>query len=230
MAERTGLYPLKTINSESADSLISEVSERIKLGVESGEFPFSSENTFRFLFTWQLGFVLGFPPEYRFDFEWNAYENLDTEDTFLDLLIYTDPSFKIALEFKLPKSSPSHKTNQTQTRAKILRDISRLSYLVNNDINSIRLGYFLCATNEGPYIAEGSKSKGMQYKTYHGTVYPPGHVVPKDAGPNGIDRELPFPRHEIKFEWQEFEQKGVLSDRVAPRGKFAWLMPIKVFA
>ena len=123
---------MDTLNLGSADSLILEVSERIKVGVESGEFPFSSESTFRFLFTWQLGVVLGFPPEYRFDFEWSAYEALDTEDTFLDLLIYTDPSFKIALEFKLPKSSPSHKTNQTQTRAKILRDISRLSYLVNN--------------------------------------------------------------------------------------------------
>jgi hypothetical protein len=227
MAERTGLYPLKTINSESADSLISEVSERIKFGVESGEFPFPSESTFRFLFTWQLGFVLGFPLEYRFDFEWNAYETLDTEDTFLDLLIYTDPSFKIALEFKLPKSSLHHKTNQPQMRAKIIRDISRLNFLVYNGINSVHLGYFLCATNEGPYIAEGHKSKGVQYKTYHGTVYSPGYVIPKDDGPNGIHRELLFPKHEVKFEWQEFEQRGV---RVAPRGRFAWLKPIKVFA
>jgi hypothetical protein len=221
---------LKTINSESADSLISEVSEHFKLGVESGEFPFSSESTFRFLFIWQLGSALGFPPEYRFDFEWNAYESLDTEDNFLDLLVYTDPNFKIGLGFKLPKSSPSHKTNQTQTRAKILRDISRLSYLVNNGINSIRLGYLICATNEGPYIAEGRKSRGGHYKTYHGTIYPPGHVIPKDNGPNGVNRELFLSRHEIRFEWQGFEQKGVLSDRVSPRGRFAWLKPIKVFA
>lgn len=220
----------KAIDSESADSLVLEVVEGFKLGVESGEIPLSSESTFRFLFAWQLGFTLGFPQQYRFDFEWNAYEALDTEDTFLDLLVYTDPSFKIAVEFKLPKSSLSHKTNQTQTRAKILRDISRLSYLVNTGTNSIRLGYFLCATNEGPYIAEGRKSKGVQYKTYHGTTYPPGHVIPRDDGPNGIDRELIFPNHEVRFEWQEFQQKGVLSDRVSPRGRYAWLKPIKVFA
>ncbi|MGH7147073.1 MAG: hypothetical protein ACREIJ_04130 [Nitrospiraceae bacterium] len=218
------------IRLESADSLILQVSERIRAGVESGELPFSSEDTFRFLFAWELGRILSFPQEYHVDFEWNAYDSLDTEDTFLDLLVYTDPKFKIALEFKLPKSSLVHKTNQTQTRAKILRDISRLSYLVNAGVNSICLGYFLCATNEGPYIAEGRKSKGLQYKTYHGAMYPPGFVIPKAEGPNGINRALPFPKHEIKFEWQGFEQKGAHSDRVGPKGKFAWLKPIKVFA
>ena len=66
------------IEPVSADSLILQVSERIKGGVEAGSLPFSSENTFRFLFAWELGRILGFPQEYRFDFEWNAYESLDT--------------------------------------------------------------------------------------------------------------------------------------------------------
>ena len=218
------------IEPQSVDSLILQASKCIKDGVESGELPFSSESTFRFLFAWELGRILRFAQEYRFDFEWNAYDSLDTEDTFLDLLVYTDPKFKIALEFKLPKSSLTHKTNQTQTRAKTLRDISRLSYLVNQGLNSIRVGYFLCATNEGPYVIEGHKSKGLQYRTYHGTLYPVGTVIPKDDGPNGISRALPLPKHEIKFEWQGFEQKGSLSDRVSPTGKFMWLKPIKVWA
>lgn len=219
-----------SLTPESADSLMFQVSTRIKAGVESGELPFSSKNTFRFLFAWELGRLLGFPAAYHVDFEWNAYESLDTEDTFLDLLVYTDPKFKIALEFKLPKSSLAHKTNQTQTRAKILRDISRLSYLVNTGVNSVGLGYFLCATNEGPYIAKGRKSKGLQYETYHGTTYPAGAVIPKDEGSNGINRDIHLPKHEIKFEWEGFQEKGVLSDRVAPKGKFAWLRPIKIFA
>jgi len=218
------------IELTSADSLIFQVSERIKAGVESGTLPFSSENTFRFLFAWELGRALNFARDYQFDFEWNAYDSLDSEDTFLDLLVYTDPQFKVALEFKLPKSSSTHKTNQTQTRAKILRDISRLSYLVSNRINAIQLGYFLCATNEGPYIAEGRKSKGLQYRTYHEVVYPPEFVIPRDDGPNGINRDLSFPKHEVRFEWQDFEQKGALSERVGPKGKFCWLKPIKVWA
>lgn len=216
------------IDLASADSLILQASERIKAGVEAGSLPFSSESTFRFLFAWELGRALNFSQDYHFDFEWAAYNLLDTEDTFLDLLVYTNPQFKIALEFKLPKSSATHKTNQTQTRAKILRDISRLSYLVDNGVNSIRLGYFLCATNEGPYIAEGRKSKGLQYRTYHGTVYPPGTVIHKDEGLNGIGRDLPFPKHEIKFEWQGFELARTLSDRVVSKGKFVWLKPIKI--
>src|SRR5438309_4053094 len=175
------------IGSETADRLILEAFENIRKRVEADNAPLSSEDTFRFLFAWELGRILEFASDYRFDFEWNAYSELDSEDTFLDLLVYTDPNFKIALEFKLPKSSKEHKSNQTQTRAKIIRDISRLSYLVQNGINSVRLGYFLCATDEGPYIAEGRKTVNTQYKTYHGTVYSPGTIVSKGEGRNGID-------------------------------------------
>lgn len=217
------------IERATADELIMRVSESIRSGTESGRFPLSSESTFRFLFAWELGRTLEFPREYRFDFEWNAYSSLDTDDTFLDLLVYTDPSFKIALEFKLPKSSALHQSNSTQTRAKICRDISRLSYLAQNAINSIQLGFFLCATDESSYLTEGRKSSNVQYKTYHGTVYESGTIIPKGKPPNGIARDLPFPRHELRFEWQGIEDKGVLTDRLRPKGKFAWLVPIKIW-
>lgn len=218
------------IEPDTVDDLILCVSDSIKSGVESGGFPLSSESTFRFLFAWELGRVLDFSPEYRFDFEWNAYSSWDTDDTFLDLLVYTDPSFKIALEFKLPKSSARHQSNSTQTRAKICRDISRLSYLVRDGLNSVRMGYFLCATDEGSYVKEGRKSSNVHYRTYHGTVYNPGIVIQEGTPPNGIARKLPFPKHEVRFEWQEIESKGVLTDRVGPKGRFAWLKPIKVWA
>ena len=218
------------IDCNTADDLISQVNESIRAGVESGDLPLSSESTFRFLFAWELGRTLKFAPEYRFDFEWNAYSSSDGDDTFLDLLVYTDPSFKIALEFKLPKSSALHQSNSTQTRAKICRDISRLSYLVQQRLNSIHLGYFLCATDEGSYLAEGHKSSNVQYKTYHETVYNSGFIIPKGEPPNGIARELPFPGHEVRFEWQGIERKGVLTDRIGPKGRFAWLKPIKVYA
>ncbi len=215
---------------ETADHLILEAFENIRKRVEVDKAPLSSEDTFRFLFAWELGRILEFASDYRFDFEWNAYSELDSEDTFLDLLVYTDPNFKIALEFKLPKSSKKHKSAQTQLRARIIRDISRLSHLVRNSINAIHLGYFLCATNEGPYIAEGHKTANPQYKTYHGTVYHPGAIVPKGEGSNGIHRELLMPNHEVRFEWEGIDHVGILTDRIAPTGSFAWLKPIKVWA
>ncbi len=216
------------IEPDTVDDLILRAGDSIKSGVESGNLPLSSESTLRFLFAWELGRALGFSPEYRFDFEWNAYSSLDTDDTFLDLLVYTDPNFKIALEFKLPKSSTLHQSNSTQTRAKICRDISRLSYLVQHGLNQVRTGYFLCATDEGSYLTEGRKSSNVQYKTYHETVYRPGTVISSGTPPNGIARELPFPKHAVRFEWQEIEPKGVLTDRFGPKGRFAWLKPIKV--
>ena len=73
--------------------------------MESGEIPLSSEATFRFCFTWELGRILGFAPEFKFDFERELYTSLHSSDKFLDLLVWTDPNFKVALEFKLPKGS-----------------------------------------------------------------------------------------------------------------------------
>jgi hypothetical protein len=187
--------------------------------------PLSSESSFRFLFAWELGRAIEFSCDYRFDFEWNAYSSLDSEDTFLDLLVYTDPSFKVALEFKLPKSSDLHMTNSTQTRAKICRDISRLSYLVREHLNSIRVGYFLCATDEGAYLTEGRKTSNVQYKTYQGVVYEPNAIIPAGKPPNGIARNLLFPNHTVRFEWE-----GIEPTRRQITGRFAWLTPIRVSA
>jgi len=198
---------------------------RIRQNVESDISPLSSEGTFRFLFAWELGRAIEFSPDYRFDFEWNAYSDLDSEDTFLDLLVYTDPTFKVALEFKLPKSSYPHMTNSTQTRAKICRDISRLSYLVRKQLNSIRLGYFLCATNEGVYLTEGRKTTNPQYRTYHESTYEPNTIIPKGGLPNGIPRELAFPNHAVRFEWEGVK---TIQSRLRITGKFAWLTPIRV--
>ena len=60
-------------------------------------------------------------------------------------------------------------------------------------------------------------------------VYPPGAIVPKGEEPNGIPRDLQFPNHEVRFEWEGIERKGVLSDRMGPKGRFAWLKPIKIW-
>lgn len=215
-----------TINSKTADSLISQTWKNLQAKVESGGTPLSSEKTFTFLFALELGRILKFTNKYQFDFEWNAYSDLDSDDTFLDLLVYTNPDFKLAIEFKLPKKSNGHGSNSTQTRAKICRDISRLNYLVVKRHNSIRIGYFLCATNESSYIAKGNKSSNLQYETYNKTIYKPEHVIPSGKPPNGITRRLHFPNHEVCFEWEGVAYPS--KQRATIKGQFAWLKPIKV--
>lgn len=149
----------KNITADSTQGLILDAFAGVQELVESGETPLSSEAALRFLFAWQLGRLLDFSDAYRFDFEWNAYSALDTDDTFLDLLVFTDPSYKVAFEFKLPKSSGLHGSNSTQTRAKICRDISRLSYLVRSDINSIRVAYFIYATDRVAISLRAARSQ-----------------------------------------------------------------------
>ncbi len=215
------------ISSSTIDPLVTSILTQIRSLVETDHVPLSSETTLRFLFAWQFGRALAFPKEYCFDFEWNAYSALDTDDRFLDLLIYTDPRFKVAFEFKLPKSSSRHQTNSTQTRAKICRDISRLHYLVENKINFIHVGYFLFATDELAYLEEGRKTTNVHYRTYQGTVYQPGTIISKGKSPNGLSRSLPFPGHEVRCEWEGLNKHR---GRLKLERRFAWLNPIKVWA
>lgn len=217
---------ITTINSNTADLLISQAWKSLQAKVELGNTPLSSEKTLTFLFALELGRILKFTSKYKFDFEWNAYGGLDSDDTFLDLLVYTNPDFKIAIEFKLPKTSKAHGSNTTQTRAKICRDISRLNYLATKSLNSICVGYFLCATNERSYILKGNKSSNLQYETFNQKSYSPKHVIPSGKLPNGITRKLQFPNHEVCFKWEGVDYT---QQRANIKGQFAWLEPIKVF-
>lgn len=219
------------LSPDSVDEVVRLAFENIRNGVALGEIPLNSETTFRFLFAWELGRVLGFHKDYRFEFERDLYSGLDTKDKFLDLLVWTASQFKVALEFKLPKAtSKLSGSNSTAMRARICNDIARLSCLVQNSIENIKVGYFICATNEWSYLKEGGKETNRQYGTYHGTVYGPASVIRKGSGRNGIDRDLQFPNHEVRFEWETINEHKLFDHRMAPSNIFAWLNPIKVYA
>ncbi|MBU6435572.1 MAG: hypothetical protein KGS09_20785 [Nitrospirae bacterium] len=216
-----------TISDSTVDDLIPRAFQNIRTGVEAGKIALSSELTLRFLFVWELGRLLGFSDLYRFDFEVEAFSDTDTDDRFLDLLVWTEPEYKVACEFKLPKRGTSG-SNTTQARAKMCRDISRLSYLVRKGVFSIKAGYFLCATNEGSYLTAGRKEQNLQYKVHHRMVYPPGAVLPPREHRNGIPRPLQFPNHEVAFIWEGIRETGIIVKRLTPEGRFAWLRPVRV--
>ena len=83
------------IDETDADELVFRANARIRELVESGEAQLSSEATYRSAFAWELGRLLNFSPEYRFDVEYPAFDDLDTDDRFLDLLTYTDPQGRV---------------------------------------------------------------------------------------------------------------------------------------
>jgi hypothetical protein len=220
--------PRVDLTESSVDDLTYRAFDSVRTVVETGGANLSSENTFRFLFAWELGRLLEFAPSYRVDFDAVVFARAETDDRFLDLLVWTDPRYKIAYEFKLPTRRTSG-SNTPQTRAKICRDIARLTYLVMNEAFSVKVGYFLCATNEGSYLVQGNKKEHLQYRTHHGVVYQPGIILEAGQLPNGIPRPLAFPQHEIRFIWEGMKETGVLSQRLAPKGKYAWLRPIKIY-
>lgn len=214
------------IDANNVDQLVTTAFANIRNEVESGVRPLASEHTLRLLFTWELGRLLNYDPSYTFDLEWQAFGDIDGKDTFLDLLVWTDPEFKLAVEFKLPKRSPTGSNSPiTNTRAKMCRDVSRLSHLVRNDINGIKLGYFLAAVNEPSYLIEGRKKVNAHYRVFHGATYEAGVVLEAGKGSNAVHRPLPFPDHPIVFRWDGFRPIGARADIT---GRFAWLEPIRV--
>ena len=171
----------------------------------------SSEKTLVFSFMMELDKLL---PNVKFDFEYQAYNDISGKDKFLDLLIYLEENYKVALEFKLPKSINGNNSNQTETRKNIYRDILRLNYLIENRVNNIKKGYFLCGVNEAAYLNKGTATKYKECQVYN------GHVIKVEL-PLNIDEfnELPQLTKELKFKWTNIKN----SNKNTVAGKFAWL-------
>lgn len=132
----------------------------------------------------------------------------------LDLLIYLEEEYKVALEFKLPKSINGNNSNQTETRKNIYRDILRLNYLIKNEVNNIKKGYFLCGVNEAAYLNPGTANIYKECQVYDGRVI-------KVGVPLNIDEfnELPQQTKELKFKWTNIK----VIDKNTVAGKFVWL-------
>jgi len=180
--------------------------------VEDDGYPMSSEKTLVFSFMMELYKLL---PNIKFDFEYQAYNDISGKDKFLDLLIYLEEDHKVALEFKLPKSINGNNSNQTETRKNIYRDILRLNYLIENRVNNIKKAYFLCGVNESAYLNKGNATIYKACQVYNGYTVKRGTVLNIEEF-----NELPELNRELKFEWRNIESNG---SKNVVKGKFAWL-------
>ena len=142
-----------------------------------GGYPCSSEKTLVFLIACEIKDLIN-NDNLKIDFESKPYQELKDDfdkekNTYLDLLIYTDENYKIAIEIKFPFNS-NGSTNQTQSRKKIYRDLYRLEYLVTNNIQDIKAGYFLMIITEDAYLNNGEyKSNYHTYHTFNLSTYQP---------------------------------------------------------
>ncbi|MBV5329310.1 MAG: hypothetical protein JZU65_17095 [Chlorobium sp.] len=200
------------MTAKKLPELVSKAWTAVIEKIESGH-PLSSEKTLCFLFLWEFSKLLENPEKLEFDFEYQAYSDLPGESTFLDLLIYTDEKCKVAIEFKLPHKTRAGGSDKTENRKKIYRDLARLNYLVNNQVNNIQLGIFLCATDEAPYFNLGKYKKYANLITHDGFSSQPSFETI-----DGLTLEFSAP-----FTWD-----GICGDLPKKKivGHYAWLRPL----
>lgn len=202
------------ISAETIDAIVLSTWDAVIEKISNGH-PLTSEKTLCFLFAMTLFEKIG--STLMVDFENQCYDGLAGDSKYLDLLFYTDDSFKVAIEFKLPRKSKSGASNQPQTRQAIYRDIARLKYLRSN---SIKAGacYFLMATNEHAYLNNGKYRNHIDLQVHH------GHEVQANNTLTACGLSLTG----TKFEFSWRNAKKLTGGKYVCDGSYAWLRPIKV--
>jgi len=199
------------INKSNVVQLVRDARRKVIDCVENETFQLSSEKTFVFKFMWELAKLVN-NDMLKFDFEYPAFDTLKNDDKFLDLLVWTNEKYKVAFEFKLPKRGLTG-TGSTQIKPKIYRDIARLKFLVDNKIDNIHIGFFLCAVNEDSYLNIGRADPTYAVAHNHIATITESYGLP-------LPNKLAFSWTGIK--WDNRQNKNMRN------GIFAWLKPIQI--
>ena len=192
-------------------------------------FRFDHEFTLQFHFAWEVARVFGFSAGLSVRFEVPCGNDLNGETIRLDLLLWTDPKAKVAVELKAPLRSDSGMNSaMTQFRMRFYRDIHRLRHLVETRHDGIAAGVFLAVVNERGYVMERRQVVNAAYRTYHGTQLAPSTKIAATQPPNGYPFEMQMPAHEITWKWSCREVNGRVECSEGLR--HFWLNPIVVTA
>jgi len=189
------------------------------------DLVFAHEHTLQFHFAWELARLYHFKDSLNIRFEILCGSDDNGEPLRLDLLLWIDPNFKIAIEMKSPiRSETGMNSAMTQFRMRFYRDIHRLRHLVETQHNQIHLGVFLAVVNEKGYVLERNQRVNAPYRTYQGTEIPAKIVLPPTPGTNGCPHPLKMPSHEIIWNWGCQTSGGDIA--YLPGMRHFWLQPI----
>jgi hypothetical protein len=181
---------------------IKTIWERIDSWMNDGSALISSEKSVVFNFAWQ--FYLEHKENIvSIDFETSLFDNF-SDGQFLDLYIVyksENKKMKIGIEFKFPNKKESG-SGQTQVRQKIINDIKRLNWLVNND--KIDIGCFLCVTNEDAYVRKGNYSVAPTFTTHHGKQFKLNEALPENPSSSEKINAI----CDIDFNWKYVNSKN----------------------
>lgn len=203
--------------------------ERLRERVEvRRDLEFAHEHTLQFHLAWELARLHRFSESLRVRFELLCGLDSHKEIIRTDLILWTDPKFKIAVEMKAPiRSESGQPSAMTFFRMAFYRDIDRLRHLVETKHNGIRRGMFLAVVNERGYVVRGRQTMNRPYATYHGTEIRNGTTIPPCPGPNGCEHALTMPGNAVRWNWSCESRNGQL---VPTQGmRHFWLEPIPVY-
>lgn len=188
---------------------------------------FDHEFTLQFHLAWEVARSFSFSDELNVRFEVPCGRDTNGEVIRLDLLFWTNPEAKVAVELKAPIRSVSGMNSaMTQFRMRFYRDLDRLRHLTESKTNGITLGCFLAVVNEKGYLLERAQRVNLPYRTYHGVCIPAGVVIPSVPGPNGYPYELRMPPHQVSWKWM---CETIEADVRQVNGmRYFWLHPIFV--
>lgn len=192
------------------------------------DFDFAHEHTLQFHFAWEVARLHRFDDSLTVRFEVWCGVDPDGDSIYLDLLLWKDPAFKIAVEMKAPlKKRTGSPSATTQYRRDFYKDLHRLTHLVENGWEGIRRGMFLAVVNERGYVVRNRQRVNEPYATYHGTQILAGTMIPVCPGPNGCEYDLRMPGNPFVWNWS-LESIG---GHVQPSSGMAhfWLEPIPVY-
>ncbi|MDF0651474.1 MAG: hypothetical protein P0121_08410 [Nitrospira sp.] len=219
----TGLTP------DNWEKTISEAWQAVRDRIEvRRDLDFSHEHTLQFHLAWEIARLLRFSPSLQVRFEVRTVAPKPRGAIFTDIVFWTDPEFRIAVELKAPaRSDEGSNSAMTHGRMAFYKDLDRLRCVLGVPELKIRRGIFLAVVNELGYVTKRKQYKNLVYDTFDGTTIEAGTTLPVTEGRNGCPYPLQMPEHSVSWRWECTRRDGAVIP--ATGNRHYWLTPIPVF-
>jgi hypothetical protein len=125
MGETSPSVTGEVLSPTTWENVLTRAWERVRDQVEvTGELRFAHEHTLQFHFAWEVARLCGFQDSLSVRFEVLCGVDSHGETIRTDLLFWSDPKFKIAVEMKAPiRSESGMNSAMTYTRMAFYRDV-----------------------------------------------------------------------------------------------------------
>ena len=123
---------MTALSPDTWESVIREGWSAVRDRVEiRRDLEFSHEHTLQFHLAWEVARLFAFSPDLQVRFEVRTVAPKPRGAILTDIIFWTDPEFRIAVEVKAPdRSEDGSNSRMTYGRMAFYRDIDRLRYLV----------------------------------------------------------------------------------------------------